>query len=77
MQRALAIAQASIEADQLVELVTGEDCPIASIFQRERVRRFEARGCRQLGVVAWQAETAEIGQLAEIRLTRRYRDFLK
>ena len=45
----------------------------ADDLARERLRRFEARGCKQIPADAWQAETQTILSTLEKRLSEKFR----
>lgn len=66
---ALVNALAAIATDPVYTLAAEHMDELA----RERLRRFEARGCRQLPPDAWAAETREIAQALEQRLANKFR----
>lgn len=76
MERALFNLQQKLEPDLFHALATSPDNPASDRFYRERLSRFESRGCSQLDPVKWEAETGEIAKIVTAYLERRYRDFL-
>lgn len=77
LERALANARQVMDPDPAHDLATAFDSAVAVKFAKERLHRFEARGCQQLGPNEWQRETRAIAAMAEKYLARRYRDFLQ
>lgn len=73
VELALARTIAAIERDQAFQLAHDPDANLIDEIHRERVRRFVARGCRQIGPDAWRLETREIAQAVEDRLAERFR----
>ncbi|MBV1918570.1 MAG: hypothetical protein KUG65_11000 [Sphingomonadaceae bacterium] len=69
MEIALAEARFALAREAAVMLARD----LASELARERLRRFEARGCQQLAPDAWTAETREIGDELEGRLFEKFR----
>lgn len=76
-ERALFDAQHTLAPDPLHDLATSEALGLSAWFTRERLARFEARGCRQLTDEQWQAETLQLASAARQRLARRFRGYLK
>ena len=76
-QRALIQAKQSLDPDPAIAIATSPQTDIADKFLSHRLARYEARGGRQLGAEAWEAETRTIAQEVEKQLTRRYRDYLR
>lgn len=77
MERALHEARLSLSPDPAHDIATAPDSAVADKFAKQRLARFEARGCLQLDPNAWQAETREISKNVTAQLARRYRDFLR
>ena len=77
LQRAMESARRAFARDPIAELSIAEGSPVADTFERERLRRYAERGCRQLSATDWQTETVEIAEKVEKLLTRRFRDYLK
>lgn len=69
MEIALASAVALLQADPAVALAER----MAAELGRERVARFEARGCKQLPQSQWDAETVQIAAVLEDRFAHRFR----
>lgn len=65
--------RAAIEGDPALALALDPEVDLHRDLVRERVTRFEARGCTQLTPDAWAAETREIVQLLEARFAERFR----
>lgn len=70
---ALVALQRGLQAVPAVELAADPDIALASELARERLQRFEARGCRQVSREDWDRETAEIRTKLIARLTDRFR----
>lgn len=73
MAFALAVLEARIGKDPVVQLAHDPCVNVAGAFEQERVARFRARGCRQLDAAAWAAETRAIGEVLVARLCERWR----
>lgn len=65
--------RAAVERDPAFVIARDPGMNLAGDLARERLRRFEARGCRQLSPDGWQAETREIAEMLETRLAERFR----
>lgn len=70
---ALAKALAVLQSDPAYRLATDPDADLLAEFERERLTRYQTRGCRQLDRDAWLAETNEIAGLLERRFAERFR----
>lgn len=77
MERALFDARLWLEPDPAHAIATAHDSTVAGKFSKERLHRFEARGCQQIGQGDWQAETRAIAKIVQKQLARRYRDYLR
>ncbi len=62
-----------VGADPALALAHDAALDLAGELARERLTRFEARGCRQLSAAAWSAETREIAMVLEKRCAERFR----
>lgn len=71
--RALAALLLAVDADPALELALSEAFGFQGELSRERMARFEARGCRQLASHQWDMETAEIREVLCRRLAARFR----
>ena len=69
---AAALAPSPIEV-----LATHPDIDVAALIRRERLARFEARGCRQADTVMWERETHAILAGIEQTLAERYARLLR
>ena len=69
MDFALAAALLMVTNDPVMKLADY----LADDLAQERLKRFEARGCRQLSASAWEVETREIAAGLEKRIARRFR----
>lgn len=58
-------------------LANDPDIDTANLVRMERIRRFEARGCRHLPERQWAAEDAEILAKIATRLANRYRRMVR
>ncbi len=77
MDRALFQARLTVKPDPAHDIATASDNAVADKFAKQRLARFEARGCQQIGATGWQAETRAIAKIVTGQLSRRYRDFLR
>lgn len=57
-------------------LATDAEIDTAALIRAERLRRFEARSCRRIGMVEADAEDRDVLALVESALTRRYARYL-
>lgn len=73
MEIALAAAVRVTAADPAVVLAHDPEIDLAAELRRERMAKFEARGCSQLGPAAWDAETIELAQVLVERFAERFR----
>lgn len=73
-ERALAGLSQTLDPDPVQAIAN--DGIVAEKFVAERMARFEARGCRQVGDEAWRAETRSIARTVQAQLARRFRDYL-
>lgn len=73
MDGALAKVRAAIEGDPALVLALDPAADLHRDLVRERVTRFERRGCTQLPRPAWEAETREIAAVLESRFAERFR----
>lgn len=76
-ERALAGLSQTFDPDPVQALASADDGIVAEKFVAERLSRFQARGCRQLGEAAWQNETRAIARSVQAQLARRFRDYLR
>ncbi|MBA4308494.1 MAG: hypothetical protein C0429_17340 [Sphingopyxis sp.] len=73
--RAMFDARQAMTRDPVVSIVSSDEIDLAGMVHKERIKRFEARGCIQIEPKAWACETAEIAELLTARLESRYRHF--
>lgn len=73
LSQSLAKVMALAEGDPAFMLAHDPDADLHRELVRERVARFERRGCRQLAPEAWEAETREIARILENRFAERFR----
>jgi hypothetical protein len=73
---ALIMARIAISPDPVTILASCPEIDIAQIIRNERVKRYEARECRQLAPLDWDAETQQITRKLEKTLASRFRKIL-
>jgi len=73
LSAALARTRLAIEAEAAFRLANDPELDLAGVLYRERVARFLARGCRQLGPNEWRAETQAIRATLEDKLAEKFR----
>jgi len=76
LDRALFEARQRFDPDPIHGIATASESDVPDKFAKERLARFEARGCQQLGERDWQAETRAISAKVEQQLARRFRNYL-
>lgn len=72
-ERALYLAEQRLDPDPIEAIATAADGHVAAGFMAERLSRYEGRCCSQLSQEDYEAETREIAEIIEQRLSRRYR----
>lgn len=73
MELAIVEIRRQLGNDPALMLALDPETDLAAELVRERLARFEARGCRQVSALDWQAETAAIAEALESRLVERFR----
>lgn len=72
-----ALARATREPTPAETLALSSEFDVAAMIGAERVRRYSARGCRQLSPLGWEAETRTIERRIAARLAGRYSRLLR
>lgn len=75
--RALAAAERMLQPDPIATLADDPEIDTGAPFRAERLSRYEARGCTQLGPLDWRRETKEITTELRRKLSLRYERTLR
>lgn len=77
LELALNRAIAAVEQDPAFALAHDPEANLLADLRRERLQRFEQRGCRQLCPNSWEAETRQIATALEGKFAERFRRLCK